>query len=114
MNVLVLQPTHSVLLYNVITEGGKTHQKSRRLKQSASALAELAQKLHASKIQIDLIAVKGKYGGQEFKQPVAVTPEVLARLEKLSFEAPLHVPELIHFLKHAADVFTRQTIVLVF
>lgn len=62
----------------------------------------------------DLIAVRGLFGGERFPEPVVASEMVLADLELLAPQAPLHVPRLIELVKAARHAFPAAVVLVVF
>ncbi len=62
---------------------------------------------------VDGVAVLIRYGGDRFRGPELAGPEVLARLESLAPQAPLHVPSAAALVRAAGEVFSPTPVVLV-
>lgn len=62
----------------------------------------------------DLIGCRVIYGGDAFREPTLVRPEVVRALETLVPSAPLHLPPLLALLRACGGVFDGVPIVLVF
>ena len=62
----------------------------------------------------DVIALRGIFGGTEFKEPTLVSPKVLRKLEKLVENAPLHIPALLALIQACQAAFVNTPIVLIF
>jgi acetate kinase len=62
----------------------------------------------------DVIALRGVFGGVEFKAPTVVTPAVLRQLEKLVPYAPLHIPALLVLIRACQRAYPGRPVVLIF
>jgi acetate kinase len=126
MNVLVLKPRQQTLDYCLFAEGwsrsvleGKCHD-YRSDDGSHRALAELSRRLRDIPQQLltppqpDLIALRGVFGGEEFRDPTVVNAKVIQRLEQLVPHAPLHIPATLSLLRACAQLFKKVPLVLVF
>ncbi len=126
MNTLVLKPGQQRLAFNYFSNGWDQpvctgHADDyRSLENSQNALEELKQKLaEASQVKRvsatpDVIAVRGVYGGAEFKEPTRVSAKVIHQIEKLVPNAPLHLPPLLVLLRACQASFKGVPIVLIF
>ncbi len=71
--------------------------------------------LHSAHLpQPDVIAVRAIFGGQHFPRPLFLTAAVLAQLQSLIPQAPLHVPILIELVQSAERAFPDTPLALVF
>jgi acetate kinase len=126
MNVLVLKPRQQTLDYCLFAEGwsrpvleGKGHN-FRSDAGSHRALAELSQRLRhipqplMAPPRPDLIAVRGVFGGEAFREPTVVNAKAIQRLEQLVPHAPLHIPATLSLLRACQQAFHRIPLVLVF
>ncbi len=68
----------------------------------------------AGMLPLDIVAVRGLYGGDRFSNPVFASDSVLADLTDLAPQAPLHVPHLIQLVKAARRAFPQTPVVLIF
>jgi acetate kinase len=69
---------------------------------------------NAGMLPLDVIAVRGLYGGDRFTRPVFASEPVLADLTALAPQAPLHVPHLVQLVKAARRAFPQTPVALVF
>ncbi len=65
-------------------------------------------------LPLDIIAMRGLYGGNRFSQPVLASESVLADLMTLAPQAPLHVPHMVRLAKAARSAFPQTPVALVF
>lgn len=126
MNVLVLNPGHRHLEYCAYVGGwsqpvgGGKIEDYHRLEPTSAAENSLANRLQAVWHQAtrdslpDVVALRGVFGGNEFREPVVVSPETIKRLEKLTPSAPLHIPQLLDLVQCAQVAFASTPLVLVF
>ena len=126
MNTLVLRPSQQKLAYCYYSNGwdlpicAGQFDDYRNADGSRIALAELTRLLAEAgqaksvSAQPDVIALRGIFGGAEFKKPALVSPKVIRKLEKLVALAPLHIPALLGLIQAAETAFKGVPIVLVF
>jgi len=62
----------------------------------------------------DVIGVRAAYGGSTFRHPVVAAPRVLAQIEALVPEAPLHLPLLLCLLRFCREEWPDVPAVVVF
>ncbi len=126
MNVLVLKPGIHTLAFHFYRDHWEQPLCSgqmddyRNVEGSRNALAEIRRAISAAVPQgqepprIDLIALRGVFGGTEFRKPAVVTPPVVRQLEKLVPHAPLHIPPLLALVNACQEVFRQTPVVLHF
>lgn len=123
MNILVLRPGHQKLAFSYFSNGWDQpicagHLNDYRTEEgSQGALTELAKRLaetSSAPSRPDVIALRGVFGGVEFKEPALVTPKVMRKLEKLVPNAPLHTPALLALIHACQAAYATTPIVLVF
>ncbi len=68
----------------------------------------------AGMLPLDIIAVRGLYGGDRFARPVIASDAILADLAALAPQAPLHVPHLVQLVKGACRTFPQTPVAMVF
>lgn len=126
MNTLVLLPSQQKLAFGYFSNGwdqpicAGQFDDYRNADGSRIALVELTRLLaeagHAKNVsaQPDIIALRGIFGGTDFKKPALISPRVLRKLENLVPLAPLHIPALLALIHAAETAFKGVPIVLVF
>jgi acetate kinase len=81
----------------------------------ADAMSSVSCALEAAgMLPLDVIAVRGLYGGERFASPVFASESVLAELADLAPQAPLHLPHLVQLVKAAVRAFSETPMVLIF
>ena len=126
MNILVLKPRQKTLDYCLFAEGwsrpvieGKCND-YRKDEGGGRALAELCRHLRVTPQPLlapprpDLVALRGVFGGEEFREPTVVNAKVIQRLEQLIPYAPLHIPAMLSLLPACQQSFNKVPLVLVF
>ncbi|MBN2412879.1 acetate/propionate family kinase [candidate division KSB1 bacterium] len=124
--ILVLIPTHNMLVYAVYsTENKKEIEKNViknfRYDQKDQTQINLNQtnayyKLNLLSLlyDIDMIGIRGLYGGTNFKSPVQVNNTVLKKLESMIPESPLNVPVILELIRQVQKIFKDTSIILFF
>ncbi|MCX6911360.1 MAG: hypothetical protein NTY01_25410 [Verrucomicrobia bacterium] len=126
MNVLILKPGQQKLAFSYFSSGWDKPVFTGLLADyrsdagSQHALAHITQQIltapqtNKACLPLQVIALRGVYGGEEFKAPTQVTPEVIQRLEKLVPLAPLHTPPLLALIHACGVAFPNVPVLLIF
>lgn len=125
MNVLVLGLSHRKLKYDLFHDSDKTPlfsglAESVSMEHDRSGLCDCLGMIRRRALAalggeaLDAVAVLAPYGGESFRGPELVGPEVLSRLESLTVQAPLHVPSSAAIARGALELFPGTPVVFVF
>lgn len=126
MNVLILKPGQQKLAFSYFSSGWDKPVCTGLMADyrsdagSQHALAHITQQITTAAetnktcLPPQVIALRGVYGGEEFKAPTRVTPEVIQRLEKLVPLAPLHTPPLLALIHACEAAFPNVPVLLIF
>jgi acetate kinase len=122
MNTLVLQPYSRRLDYSFFTDVSRRPADAASLAATMNDAAQVAKTLgsivaacrQGPAAEVDLVAVRGAFGGAEFRGPALVTEDTLQKLRDLVPQDPLHVPALLVLLDCLAAALPETPVVLVF
>jgi len=125
MHILTLQPTLRSLAFAAFTEGSDQPAVESRLTLNQfdrsthlfppDVFARMNETLRRAELPPPtVIGVRALYGGDRFATPVFASDDVLAELETLAPQAPLHVPSLVELTRSACDTYRTAPVALAF
>lgn len=123
MNILVLKPKPHHLAWTLFADGRRAATIAghagdcRGVAESREAFRKVVDIAVASlgpSAPLGAVAVRLPFGGPEFSGPVLATSDVLAKLDAIADDAPLHLPPALALVRAAEHVRPDVPVVLVF
>ena len=123
MNILVLKPRPHQLDWTLFTDGRRSAvisghaggcRGAAESRETFHKVIDLAVASAGESATLDAVAVRLPFGGPEFTGPVIATADVLARLDAIADDAPLHLPPALALIRAVRDMRPDLCVVLLF
>ena len=120
MKILILKPTNRKLHFTYMDSSENKTILSDKLFGVASdqenIIENISDRIHEidSFNNPDAVAIRVKYGGEDFNGPVPASPEVISKLENMVSHAPLHIPLVLELIRECESTFSEIPVILVF